>query len=257
VVDRRVWGDGVRWALTSLTVAPIRAPVTVDRRAVGLAMILAPVVGGVLGLAGGAVGVGVVAAGGSTAVGAVLVVAAVAVLTRGLHLDGLADTADGLGSYADAPTALAIMRRPDIGPFGVAAVVLVLLAQTAAAAALLSRPAPAALAGIALATASGRLAITLGCRRGGRAARPDGLGALVAATVAPLALAAAVAGVAAAGVPAVPGRPWQGPVAVAMALLVAFAVLRHANRRLGGVTGDVLGAAGELAATVSYVILSI
>ncbi|MYV40156.1 adenosylcobinamide-GDP ribazoletransferase, partial [Streptomyces sp. SID1328] len=59
-----------------------------------------------------------------------------AALTRGLHLDGLADTADGLGSGKPAEQALAIMKRSDIGPFGVLTLVLTLLAQVAALAGL-------------------------------------------------------------------------------------------------------------------------
>jgi cobalamin synthase len=56
----------------------------------------------------------------------VVVVAAGALLTRGLHLDGLADLADGLGSGRPAGDALSIMKRSDIGPFGVVGVVLAL-----------------------------------------------------------------------------------------------------------------------------------
>ena len=46
-----------------------------------------------------------------------------ALLTRGLHLDGLADTVDALGSYRRGDAALDIMKKPDIGPFGVVALV--------------------------------------------------------------------------------------------------------------------------------------
>ncbi|NEC49139.1 adenosylcobinamide-GDP ribazoletransferase, partial [Actinospica acidiphila] len=55
-----------------------------------------------------------------------------AALTRGLHLDGLADTADGLGSGRPAEDALRIMKQSDVGPFGVLTLVLVLLVQVAA-----------------------------------------------------------------------------------------------------------------------------
>src|SRR5216683_700938 len=65
-------------------------------------------------------------------VGAALAVAALALLTRGLHLDGLADLADGLGSGKPAADALDIMKRSDIGPFGVVTLVLTVFIQIAA-----------------------------------------------------------------------------------------------------------------------------
>src|SRR5262245_46589356 len=162
-------------------------------------MAVAPAIGAVLGVVLAAVGVGTVALGGPYLVAAVLTIAAGALLTRGLHLDGLADTADGLGSYAGRDQALAIMRRSDIGPFGVIAIVLLLLAQVAAVAAVLSQVWYAATAAIVTATATGRLAIALACRRGVPAARDDGLGALVAGTVGRPVLAIGAVAIAALG----------------------------------------------------------
>ncbi len=239
-----------------LSVAPIRT-VRTDRATAAVAMSLAPAVGVILGGVAAGIGLGLRALGAPVLLAAVGMVATTAILTRGLHLDGLADTADGLGSYADRDTALAIMRRPDIGPFGVVAVVLVLLVQVAAATAVVQRPALAAATGVIAAVASGRVAITLGCRRGVPPARTDGLGAVVAGTV-PL-IVCVVAGlvVAAVAVPAVPGRPWQGPLAVALAVPAVLVLLRHATRRLGGMTGDVLGAVTEVATTVTYAVASI
>jgi adenosylcobinamide-GDP ribazoletransferase len=149
------------------------------------------------------------------------------------------------------------MRRPDIGPFGVVAVVLALVGQVAGAAEILARPWWSAGLGVAVAVATGRLAITWACQRGVPPARGEGLGALVASTVGPVALAAGTVVVAGAAVAAVPGRPWQGPLAVLASLVLAGGVVRHAVRRVGGITGDVLGAAAEVATTTVYIGMSI
>jgi adenosylcobinamide-GDP ribazoletransferase len=80
---------------------------------------------------------------------------------------------------------------------------------------------------------------------------------VVAGTV-PTPLAATIAAaVALAAVWAVPGRPWQGPLAVAAALLVVLVLLRHAVHRLGGITGDVIGAAVETATTTALITLTL
>jgi adenosylcobinamide-GDP ribazoletransferase len=220
-------------------------------------MSLAPGVGAALGavLAGALLALD--AAGAPPLVAGAVTVALGALLTRGLHLDGLADTADALGSYRSGPAALDIMKKPDVGPFGVAALVLTLLVPAAALAALPARPWTATLAAVVAATAAGRLAATWACRRGVPAARPDGLGALVAGTVGPVALVAGTAAVVAVAVAAVPGRPWQGPAAVVTAIAVALVLTRHVVRRLGGITGDVLGAAIEVTAALTYVGLAL
>lgn len=247
--------DGLRLALTTFTVAPVRAG-RVDRATAGVAMAMAPLIGGLLAALLAGIGLATRAAGASPLLTAAVTVALGVLFTRAIHLDGLADTVDGLGSYRDAEGALAIMKRPDIGPFGVAAVVLAVLIQVAAATTAYQRPWPATLATVVAAVATGRLAVTLACRRGVKAARPEGLGALVAGTVPwPWTVLGGVV-VAAVAAGAVPGRAWQGPVAVLAGVGASVLFVRHANRRLGGVTGDVLGAAVELATTVAYVVLA-
>jgi adenosylcobinamide-GDP ribazoletransferase len=251
--------DSVRLAVGTLTRLPVPAPRTVTHAVARDAMVLAPVVGGVLALVVGVV-VQALAPRLTTPVGGLLLgalaIAALAYLTRALHLDGLADTADALGSGRPADQALAIARRSDIGPFGVVTLVLVLLLQVVAYAGLVDEG--AATAGLVIAVSGGRLAITLGCVRGVPAARPDGLGATVAESVPPwvlVVLAVAWAGVlslvgAAAGLPV-----WAGPSAVVGSLAAGAIVIRTATTRLGGITGDVLGAATEIATTAALVIL--
>jgi adenosylcobinamide-GDP ribazoletransferase len=250
VADGRLRG-GLRLALTTFTVVPLRAG-RVDRTTAGVAMAAAPAVGAFLGtLLGTVVWISLWANMPALVAGG-LAVALGALLTRGLHLDGLADTADGLGSFRAGPAALEVMKRPDVGPFGVVALAVVLVLQAASFAGA-ARP---VLAG-AVALAAGRLAATWACRRGVPAARPDGLGALVAGTVGVAVLVVATIAVGALAAFAVPGRWWEGPVAVAVGLALALSLVRHAVRRLGGVTGDVLGAAIELATTVTLVALTV
>lgn len=250
---------GARLALGMLTVIPVRVT-RVDRQAAGAGMIWAPAAGILVGVLQYAVFGGARPATGDVLLAATAAVATGAVLTRGLHLDGLADVADGLGSGRPAGQALDIMKQPDIGPFGVATLVLMLLLQVSALAAA-ARPGAAGLA-ILVAAGSGRLALPWACRRGVPAARPDGLGALVAGTV-PTAAAAGVtavamaAGAAGGAVVLGPAGAVGIPVAVAMSLTVAALFRRHLVRRFGGVTGDVLGSLVELSATVALLVTAV
>jgi adenosylcobinamide-GDP ribazoletransferase len=240
----------MRLAVSTFTVLPVR-PGPVDRGAAGIAMSVAPLVGAALGVALGGVALALHALDAPAPLLGALVVAVGLLLTRGLHVDGLADTVDALGSYGDRDRALRIMKSPEVGPFGVAAIVISLLIQATALAGLAGRPAGALLAGVATAAATGRLAVGWACRRGVPAARPDGLGALVAGTVGWPVLVVGTLAVAGLGLLAVPGRSWQGPVVVVLAVAVTALLLRHLVHRLGGITGDVLGALLEVAVTVT------
>jgi adenosylcobinamide-GDP ribazoletransferase len=266
---------GLRLSLTLLTAIPVRgafpahpaqapdAPGPPDRATVAAAMAWAPGVGLLLGVIAAAV---LLAAdhplGGGPLTAAALAVASLALLSRGLHLDGLADLADGLGSGKPAPIALDIMRRSDIGPVGTVTLILTVLVQVAAlghAEAAGYGRGPAALIA---AVVTGRLALTWACRRGVPAARPDGLGAMVAGTVRPaipgvITLATVAAAAAAVAISAtVTSEPlgWTLPLAVVAGLAAALVLQRHAVRRLGGITGDVLGALAEVATTVTLVV---
>jgi adenosylcobinamide-GDP ribazoletransferase len=258
---------GLRQSVTLLTVIPWRPrrgeSLALPSRAVAAAaMAWAPAVGLLLGVAAAAVLLVAdhpLGAGPLTASG--LAVGSLALLTRGLHLDGLADLADGLASGKPAPGALDIMRRSDIGPLGTVTLIMTLLLQVAALSQAEAAGHGRGPAALIAATVTSRLALTWACRRGVPAARPDGLGALVAGSVRPVIPAAVTAAVLAAAAAAVAisisaGRPlgWTLPLAVAAGLGAALAVQRHAVRRFGGITGDVLGALAEVAATVTLVV---
>lgn len=180
---------------------------------------------------------------------AMLIVALWAALTGALHLDGLADCGDGLLPPVSQERRLEIMRDPRVGAFGVTLLVLVLLLKTAALASL-ATPWPALL----LAPTWARWLILVAARR--PSARPGGMGAslgpvlaspqLALAALPPLALTVGV------GV-----WHWQVIPAAGAAVLAALGVQWLAQRRLGGVTGDVFGAVVEVSETVFICIATV
>ncbi|WP_055485657.1 adenosylcobinamide-GDP ribazoletransferase [Streptomyces sp. WMMB 322] len=254
----------MRFALGTFTVLPVNVP-RWDRDSARRGMEWAPLAGLLVGLTAAVAGLLMLLLGTSSLLAAVVSVAVPAVLTRALHLDGLADVADGLGSAKPAEDALRIMKQPDIGPFGVVTLVLVLPAQIAVLNELYDQGgwASGALA-VIVSAVTARTALTLAARSGVPAARPEGLGSFVAGTV-PVRTAVVVAAsvaVLSAAAGAVVG--WWNPLfgavsylfAVVLGLAVAELLLRHCRRRLGGVTGDVFGALAECAATVTLVVLA-
>ena len=252
--------NSLRFAFGTLTVLPVRVT-RWDREAARAGMMAAPIVGTVVGGCAAGLGLLFLFLGASPLLAAVASVAVPAVLTRGLHLDGLADTADGLGSGKPAEDALRIMKQSDIGPFGVLTLVFVLLAQLAALTQLYGDSWGRGAAAAILSGIAGRLALTWAARAGVPAARPEGLGAAVAGVVP---VGGAVATTVSYGVISAALGPFFGGhgyvravVAVAVALVVAELLLRHCRRRFGGVTGDVFGGLAETAATTALVVLSL
>jgi adenosylcobinamide-GDP ribazoletransferase len=241
--------NALRLAIGTFTRVPVPAPSTINRVIGGQAMALAPCIAVVLALV-----CGVPLLGWQTqiphALLATLSIAILAWITRGLHLDGLADVADGLGSNKPPTQALEIARKSDIGPFGVLTLVFGLLIQIFALTASLDRG-NGYLAFIAAVFVS-RIGLTWGCIQGWPAARPDGLGAVVAQTL-PIA------------VPII----WTAPVligsyfvfgvlgmaAVTAGIISSLIIFTLCKKRFGGVTGDVFGAAIEIAMTSTLLVL--
>jgi adenosylcobinamide-GDP ribazoletransferase len=167
-------------------------------------------------------------------------------LTGMLHLDGLADAADGLLPHMDRARRLEVMRAPDVGAFGIGVVVVVLALRVAALASMMGTRWHGVAALAALWCAS-RTAMA-GAMWLAPNARPDGSLAQifgrspVAMWGVPVALALAAF-----------ADPWRlrAPIAIVVAWFAMAGLCALARRRLGGITGDVLGAGGIVAETVA------
>jgi adenosylcobinamide-GDP ribazoletransferase len=227
----------VRDAVAFLTRVPVGGGLLSPRAALWF-----PLVGAALGalVGGAAVGLGELV---PPLLAGALAVALELAITGALHIDGLADSADGLGGH-DREHALAIMRDHSLGAYGASALVLDLLAKAVAIGALAERgdvlPVVAAFAVARAAPLPLAAALPYARAEGGAGEALAGLRA--SGAVAGTALAALIA--VAAGAPEV----------LAAGVAVA-AVWWIARRRLGGVTGDVMGAAVELTATAALVVV--
>jgi adenosylcobinamide-GDP ribazoletransferase len=225
--------DGLKLSFGTLTAIPVPAPTRIDRQVAGRAMVLAPLTQiplvCVLLLWGWVVRELPV----PPLVAAAATLVAITLATRGMHLDGLADTADGLSASYDRAKALDVMRRGNIGPSGVAAVVLVLLVDAAALASLLGTGRGVVL--VCLSLLASRQLLAWGCAAGVPSARPDGLGATVAALLSPWS----------------GSTWWTGPVVAGAAAVGGIALIHRTTRRFGGITGDVLGAVIEVSFTAA------
>lgn len=236
-------------ALGMFTIIPAPFVDAVDATLARRAVLFLPWLGLALGGVSALCGWLVAWRGGGSLLGGIVALVVLAALTGAMHLDGLADTADGLGSRRPAAEALQVMRRSDIGPMGVSSLVLVLLLD----AAVLSAPSLASLRwqACALAPMLGRLAVLTATRQGLRGARGQGFGALFAEALG----RRAVIGEVALGLAVACGLGWCADgwhaalrvgLGAAASLLVAAGWRTHLIRRLGGLTGDTFGSLVEV-----------
>jgi adenosylcobinamide-GDP ribazoletransferase len=234
-------------ALQFLTVVPWPKRTVRSADEIGRASIFFPLIGLLLGLILVLVNSGLEPF-ASPGLLSVVLVTILALLTRGLHLDGLGDTFDGLGAGGDRERMLRIMDDSHIGAFGLIAIVLLLFFKIHAIESIDGERWRALLAAPVL----GRWAmVLLGYRA--KAAKP-GLGSnlidhlttkhVLVATFITLLLVAAI----------LHGR------GIALMIWVAVFILaskQYFQRRLGGVTGDTFGAVGELSESSVLVILAL
>lgn len=249
-------------AIAFLTRAPLPARWQFDAAAVGRAMLLFPLVGAGLGTMSAAtlfaLAWRVPAADGGAPNGlwlppilvAVILVTLGAWLTGALHLDGLADMADGFGGGRTREDVLRIMRDHVIGAYGATALILLVLLKVAALSALIERGAAAPY--LIIAPALGRWAtVPLGLflpyarreERGLGVAATDHVGwyELIGASVLAGTLTLLVVG-------------WCGALCWAGVIVVTLFNARLCRRRLGGITGDTLGANTEMCEATVFII---
>lgn len=248
-------------SLGLFTTIPVPAVEEIDRRTAGRAMAMFPLVGLVVGALAGAV-VWAVAWLGGALLAAVFGLAMLAWLTGALHLDGLADTADGLGSRKSPEQALAIMRRSDIGPMGVLALLFVLLLDVAALSRIMAVIPMAGPPALMAAAVLGRVVVVWATNPAGRGARPEGFGALFhAVTSVTTIILWCIAGLVATGIAGWTVAGMAGAAAFGGAAVVAVGVgllwRGHLTRRLGGMTGDTFGSLIEVVQTTFLVLVAL
>lgn len=220
-------------AMALLTRVPTRGGAHTERAVPWLPVVgacIGAVVAGIYALTRGAVG--------STAAATIAVGAGI-LITGAFHEDGLADTADAVGAGVSRERTLEILKDPRHGTYGIVALVLSVLVRVAAVSALTG---VAALAALPAAHAVSRASAAWMLGRW-PAATPDGLGATYAAPVTPSQawVAVGIGAIAAAGLLGL----W-GAAAIALAALAGWGMGRLAVSKIGGIVGDVLGAAQQL-----------
>lgn len=220
-------------------------------------MVLAPLAVLPLGALAAGVAWGASALGTTPLLAALLCVGTLALGSRALHWDGLADTVDGLTASYSAARSLEVMRTGTSGPAGVLAIVLLAGIQVVALATVLEHHRGWIAAGLLVLAA--RSALAFACVRGVPSARPEGLGALHIGSVPRSAAAASsvLAALACGAAGWLVGDWWPAVLAWPVALVVVAVLLRRCVRRLGGITGDVLGACVEVALATVLVVASL
>lgn len=237
-------------ALQFLTRLPVRLRSPPSESELGRSLLFYPLVGlligGLLALLATALSLGHI----HDLLAAALVLAAWTLVTGGLHLDGLADSADAwIGGHGERERTLSIMKDPRCGPMAVTTLVVILLLKFAALAAL---SADGASWSILLAALLSRTALPL-LFLTTPYVRPGGLGSALSAHL-PRKTAAAT--VALTCIAVLAGFDWAGGLAIATALAMYLLLRRTMLATIGGTTGDTAGALVEMVETGVLVVMA-
>ncbi|MFN3076182.1 MAG: adenosylcobinamide-GDP ribazoletransferase [Alphaproteobacteria bacterium] len=247
----RGWGFDLHLAAVFLTRLPLPAGPVVDRWGLARAMRVFPLIGAAIGTVGGLAYGGLAYGGFSPMIAALGALGVMTLMTGALHEDGLADTADGFGGGRNLERKLEIMRDSRSGPFGVLALLFSVGFRLAA---LIDLAEPErVLAALVVALALSRAAMPVAIRACGGPARPGGLGAAAGEGGVPRAGTAVMLAV---GI-SLPLLGMEGSaVALTAAVLATVVMVFLARRHIGGYTGDVLGAVGQVVEVAVLVGLS-
>lgn len=180
---------------------------------------------------------------------AALLITVLAVVSGALHLDGLADVCDGLAARGSRERFLAVMKDSQVGAVGAVGLVLGLLLKWQALAAV---PAGITWQALLLFPTLGRCAQVL-AMAGAKHARQDGLGAVIIQGMATRHLIVAL-GITVAACLAL--LPVKGMIALAAVFAVTLIIKCYFQKRLGGLTGDILGCISEVAEISALIVLS-
>jgi adenosylcobinamide-GDP ribazoletransferase len=238
---------GLGLALTFLTILPAPRRQPADAQELAESMAWFPLVGLLLGgvVTAAALGLNQYLPGPASA--ALLVVLFTAA-TRALHLDGLADTLDGLGGGHTREDSLRIMKDHAVGAFGAVGIVLILLLKYGL---ILGLVETGELMVLLIFPVVSRAAMVLLAYMSPYARREGGLGE--AMTTLATGRTLALAGGSAVLIVGLVGH-WRGLVALAAAAVATLGLARYFRQRLGGVTGDVFGAVNEVMEVVALMI---
>lgn len=249
------WLEGPATIVSWLTVIPCQGARVFDRVTGARAMASLPVAGLVLGVAVGIVA-GLLDMRFFPVFVAASAVTAFALLTRMMHIDGLADVCDALGSYAPPERAREILADSSTGALGMGAVLFTVLMQVAAVAEVVRHTGPIETAlAVCIIPVLARLGGMVGCLRGFRPFSQTGFGALIIGTVRPWWIVAWGVGfvVAMAGLAVGVDKLLAAAAAAALCATLGVSAIaaRHLNRRCGGLNGDCIGALIEVNSAVA------